>query len=41
MFYDIYRSGDANFIITGNKKHFPKEKNIITPKQYVELIYGM
>jgi putative PIN family toxin of toxin-antitoxin system len=41
MFYDVYKSGDVNCIITGNKKHFPKEKNIITPKEYVELFYGL
>jgi predicted nucleic acid-binding protein len=23
-FYDVYKSSDANYIITGNKKHFPK-----------------
>jgi putative PIN family toxin of toxin-antitoxin system len=39
MFYDVYKSGDANYIITGNKKHFPKEKNIITPREYIELTY--
>jgi putative PIN family toxin of toxin-antitoxin system len=39
MFYDVYKSSDANYIITGNKKHFPKEKNIITPREYIELSY--
>jgi putative PIN family toxin of toxin-antitoxin system len=39
-FYDVYRSCDAAYIITGNKKHFPKEKNIITPREYIELHYG-
>jgi putative PIN family toxin of toxin-antitoxin system len=38
-FYDVYKSSDANYIITGNKKHFPKEKNIITPREYIELNY--
>jgi putative PIN family toxin of toxin-antitoxin system len=38
-FYDVYKSSDANYIITGNKRHFPKEKNIITPKEYIELHY--
>jgi putative PIN family toxin of toxin-antitoxin system len=41
MFYDVYKSGDANYIITGNKKHFPKEKNIITPGEYIELSYEL
>ncbi|MHB9293328.1 hypothetical protein Holit_02449 [Hollandina sp. SP2] len=29
VFYDVYKSSDAKYIITGNKKHFPKEENII------------
>jgi putative PIN family toxin of toxin-antitoxin system len=36
VFYDVYKSGNANYIITGNKKHFPKEKNIITPREYIQ-----
>jgi putative PIN family toxin of toxin-antitoxin system len=39
MFYDVYKSSDTNYIITGNKKHFSKEKNIITPREYIELNY--
>jgi predicted nucleic acid-binding protein len=39
VFYDVYKSSDANCIITGNKKHFPKEKDIITPREYIELKY--
>jgi putative PIN family toxin of toxin-antitoxin system len=39
IFYDVYKSSDANYIITGNKKHFPKEHNIITPREYMELKY--
>jgi predicted nucleic acid-binding protein len=39
MFYDVYKSSDANYIITGNKKHFPQEENIITPREYIELNY--
>jgi putative PIN family toxin of toxin-antitoxin system len=37
VFYDVYKSSDARYIITGNKKHFPKEDNIITPREYMEL----
>jgi putative PIN family toxin of toxin-antitoxin system len=39
LFYDVYKSSDANYIITGNKKHFPKEKDIITPREYIKLKY--
>jgi putative PIN family toxin of toxin-antitoxin system len=38
-FYDVYKSSDASYIITGNQKHFPKEKNIITPGEYIEINY--
>jgi putative PIN family toxin of toxin-antitoxin system len=41
VFYDVYKSCDASYIITGNKKHFPKESNIITPREYIELNYGV
>jgi putative PIN family toxin of toxin-antitoxin system len=41
MFYDVYKSSDAYYIITGNKKHFPNEKNIITPREYIELCYKL
>jgi putative PIN family toxin of toxin-antitoxin system len=41
IFYDVYKSSDANYIITGNKKHFPQEKNIITPREYIVLKYGL
>jgi putative PIN family toxin of toxin-antitoxin system len=36
-FYDVLKSSDANYIITGNKKHYPKEKNILTPREFKEL----
>jgi predicted nucleic acid-binding protein len=39
VFYDVYKSGDANYIITGNKKHFPEENNAVTPREYIELNY--
>jgi putative PIN family toxin of toxin-antitoxin system len=36
-FYELYKSGEADFLITGNIKHFPKEKNIITPREFMEI----
>jgi putative PIN family toxin of toxin-antitoxin system len=41
IFYDVFKSSDAEYIITGNKKHFPQENNIITPREYIELNYEM
>ncbi len=37
-FYDIYIQGEADFLITGNIKHLPKNKGIITPKQALSKI---
>ncbi|GHV33583.1 PIN domain-containing protein [Spirochaetia bacterium] len=37
IFYDVFRSSAANYIITGNKKHYPKEKNILLPREFKEI----
>ncbi|MDR2143577.1 MAG: putative toxin-antitoxin system toxin component, PIN family [Treponema sp.] len=37
IFYELYKSSEADFLITGNIKHFPKERNIITPREFIEL----
>ena len=34
-FYEVYKCGDAQYLITGNTKHFPREKSIITPKDFL------
>ena len=33
-FYEVYKCEDVDFLITGNKKHFPDEKNIVTVKNF-------
>jgi putative PIN family toxin of toxin-antitoxin system len=38
-FYEVYKSGEIDYLITGNTKDFPKEKNIVTPREYIELNY--
>jgi predicted nucleic acid-binding protein len=38
MFYELYKSGEVDFLIIGNIKHFPKEKNILTPREFIEII---
>jgi putative PIN family toxin of toxin-antitoxin system len=37
IFYDVYKSGEVDYIITGNTKHYPQEKNIINPREFKEL----
>ena len=38
IFYDVYKSSEAEYIITGNTKHYPQEKNIITPNEFKQRI---
>jgi len=38
-FYDLFKSTDVNYLITGNKKHFPHEKGIINPREFLEAEY--
>jgi len=34
-FYEVYKTGNAEYLITGNIKHFPKEKNIVTVREFL------
>ena len=34
IFYEVYKGGDVDYLITGNKKHFPTEKNIVTVNEF-------
>ncbi|MDR2965178.1 MAG: putative toxin-antitoxin system toxin component, PIN family [Treponema sp.] len=34
-FYEVYKSTGTQYFITGNIKHFPKEKEIVTPKEFL------
>jgi putative PIN family toxin of toxin-antitoxin system len=38
IFYELYKGGEVDFLITGNIKHFPKEKDIVTPREFIEII---
>ena len=37
-FYEVYKSGGALYLITGNIKHFPKEDTIILPKDFIQVL---
>ena len=40
-FYECAEAGKANFLITGNTRHFPqahKGTQIVTPREFIELI---
>ena len=34
-FYEVYKTGKAQYLITGNKKHFPKDKAILNPNEFI------
>ena len=36
-FYDVYKNSEAEYIITGNARHYPQEKSIITPREFMEI----
>ncbi len=38
MFLEVALSGNAEYLITGNTKHFPPENFIVTPKIFIEMI---
>jgi len=36
MFLEVAKSGDADYLITGNIVHFPNEEFIVTPREFIE-----
>ncbi|MDR1454006.1 MAG: putative toxin-antitoxin system toxin component, PIN family [Candidatus Margulisbacteria bacterium] len=40
-FYEIYKSGAADYLVTGNLKHFPQEKRIVAPRDYLRESYEL
>ena len=36
MFLEVALSGNAEYLITGNSAHFPKDKFILTPGEFIE-----
>jgi putative PIN family toxin of toxin-antitoxin system len=34
IFYDVYKTGYVDYLITGNKKHFPNDSGIITAREF-------
>jgi putative PIN family toxin of toxin-antitoxin system len=37
MFYEVAMTGKAGYLITGNKRHFPSEEIVRTPKEFVDI----
>ncbi len=38
MFLEVAKSGNAEYLITGNTVHFPNEQIIVTPREFIEKI---
>ena len=36
VFYELYKSGYADCLITGNKRHFPNDRGIITAREFFD-----
>jgi predicted nucleic acid-binding protein len=36
-FYEVYKSGEARYLITGNIKHFPKDDSIVISKNFIQV----
>jgi len=34
-FYEVFKTAQAKFLITGNIKHFPKEEGIVMPTEFM------
>ena len=38
VFYEVYLSKEDSFLVTGNLKHFPKEPQVITASEMMEIL---
>ena len=36
-FYEVYKAGEGDYFITGNKKHFPEEQGIVIPGEFIKI----
>jgi putative PIN family toxin of toxin-antitoxin system len=36
-FYEVYKAGEADYLITGTPKHFPDEPSIILPVDFIKM----
>lgn len=38
VFYEVALSKEDAFLVTGNKKHFPKKPIVVTPAEMLEIL---
>jgi len=36
-FYEVYMAGEADYLITGNRKHFPADAAVIIPGEFIKI----
>lgn len=40
MFYEVLVTGEANYLITGNQTHFPKDVRVKNPREFVTVYWS-
>ncbi|MDR0290818.1 MAG: putative toxin-antitoxin system toxin component, PIN family [Treponema sp.] len=35
-FYEVYKSGEAQYLVTGNLNHYPNEEGIVVPRKFLD-----
>ena len=38
VFYEVALSGDGAYMVTGNRRHFPKSPIVVTPAEMIQII---
>jgi len=38
VFYELFQNGEADYLVTGNLRHYPHEERIVTPRKFLEKI---
>ncbi len=38
VFYEVALSKEGSYLVTGNKKHFPKSPIVVTPAEMMEIL---
>jgi predicted nucleic acid-binding protein len=39
-FYEVYKSSEAHYLVTGNLKHYPNEEGIVSPRKFLDQYYA-
>jgi len=36
VFFEVAKAGGADYLVTGNTRHFPDDKIVVTPKEFLD-----